>query len=209
MRSKQEQDLASQTSPWSTRVRSVPRSVQLPFQVHTSCVCAQWQPAEQARRAEKSASSFSDTHIGALGDIHGDFASARAIMRDHSDIRLWVCVGDLADEAGHYQDVDAPLFYVKGNNETFDVIASGAIAAHLHFIPNATRRELAGLTIAGLGGTFAPTWYETPATELPHPPKGSARATQLADKRRHFVREEVEACKAMRGVDVFLTHEAA
>jgi Icc-related predicted phosphoesterase len=28
------------------------------------------------------------------------------------------------------------------------------------------------------------------------------------DKRRHFVREEVLACKALTGVDVFLTHEA-
>nr|MBA3297945.1 metallophosphoesterase [Acidobacteriota bacterium] len=25
---------------------------------------------------------------------------------------------------------------------------------------------------------------------------------------RHFVRQEVDACKAMRGVDVFLSHEA-
>src|SRR4029450_2311596 len=29
-----------------------------------------------------------------------------------------------------------------------------------------------------------------------------------ADKRRHFVREEVEACKALQSVDVFMTHEA-
>jgi len=63
--------------------------------------------------------------------------------------------------------------------------------------------------VAGLGGTFAPTWYETPAEDLPHPKKGSAKATELADKRRHVVREEVEVCKALRGVDVFMTHEAA
>jgi len=65
------------------------------------------------------------------------------------------------------------------------------------------------LLVAGLGGTFAPTWYETAAAELPHPKKGSAKATELADKRRHFVREQVEACKALGDVDVFLTHEAA
>jgi Icc-related predicted phosphoesterase len=64
------------------------------------------------------------------------------------------------------------------------------------------------LTVAGLGGTFAPTWYETAAADLPHPKKSSARATELADKRRHFVREEVEACRALRGVDIFMTHEA-
>jgi hypothetical protein len=63
--------------------------------------------------------------------------------------------------------------------------------------------------VAGLGGTFAPTWYDTPAEALPHPRKGTAKATELADKRRHFVREEVAVCQAMRDVDVLLTHEAA
>ena len=33
--------------------------------------------------------------------------------------------------------------------------------------------------------------------DLPHPKKGSAKATELADRRRHFVRDEVEACKRM------------
>jgi Icc-related predicted phosphoesterase len=129
-------------------------------------------------------------------------------MRAYPDIRIWLCVGDLADDAGRYQAVDAPLYFIKGNNESFDAIAEGALAANLHFVPNATAIVLAGLTIAGLGGTFAPTWYETAAAALPHPKKGSARATELADKRRHFVREEVEACKAMRDVSIFLTHEA-
>ena len=64
------------------------------------------------------------------------------------------------------------------------------------------------IRVAGLGGTYAPTWYETAASELPHPKKGSAKATELADKRRHFVREHVDACKDLRDVDVFLTHEA-
>jgi Icc-related predicted phosphoesterase len=62
--------------------------------------------------------------------------------------------------------------------------------------------------VAGLGGTFAPTWYETPAEDLPHPKKGSAKATELADKRRHFVREEVRACAALSDIDVFMSHEA-
>ena len=57
------------------------------------------------------------------------------------------------------------------------------------------------LNVAGLGGTFAPTWFETPAAALPH------KASD--DKRRHFVREEVEACKRLRGIDILMTHEAA
>lgn len=147
--------------------------------------------------------------IGVLGDIHGDFESVRRIMRQRRDVPVWLCVGDLPDDEGRYQDVPAPLSFIKGNNEHFDRIAAGDLAENLRFIPNATRVEVGGLSVAGLGGTFAPTWYETAAAALPHPKKGSPRATELADKRRHFVREEVEACKAMRGVDIFLTHEAA
>jgi len=37
---------------------------------------------------------------------------------------------------------------------------------------------------------------------LPHQRKSD-------DKRRHFVREEVEACKRLSDIDVLLTHEAA
>ena len=43
------------------------------------------------------------------------------------------------------------------------------------------------------------------------PPKlrgGEAPRAVRDDKRRHFVREEVETCKALRGIDVFMTHEA-
>jgi Calcineurin-like phosphoesterase len=171
--------------------------------------------------------------FGALGDIHGDFEPARRIMEHHPDVPFWVCVGDLADEHGRYAPVPQPLFWIKGNNEDFDAIAEAAHkglpctvgAEHLYYIPNGRLIEVpvgqpftgrrttdspttACLRVAGLGGTFAPTWYETPAADLPHPKKGSARATEQADKRRHFVREEVAACAAMRGVDLFLTHEA-
>ena len=160
--------------------------------------------------------------FGALGDIHGDFKSARGIMERHPDVPFWVCVGDLPDEHGSYEDVPRPLYWIKGNNENFDLIEEmpGLIAPayeNLHYIPNGTSVDIAyvgrgsqprHVRVAGLGGTFAPTWYDTPAAELPHPRKGSARATGLADKRRHFVREEVAACSALKDVDLLLTHEA-
>jgi uncharacterized protein len=146
--------------------------------------------------------------VGALGDIHGDFPSARRIMERHPDVPFWVCVGDLADADGHYEGLPSPLYWIKGNNENFDLIASGGLPANLRYLGNGQLLEMPALTIAGLGGTFAPTWYETRAEELPHPRKGSPKATELADKRRHFVREEVNACVAMRGVDLFMTHEA-
>jgi uncharacterized protein len=147
--------------------------------------------------------------FGALGDIHGDFASVRRIMSSHPDVPFWISVGDLADDEGRYQAVDAPLYWIKGNNENFDVIAEGNLPASLRFLENGRVVEVDGVRVAGLGGTFAPTWYNTAASALPHPRKGTARATALADKRRHFVKEEVDRAKALEGIDVLMSHEAA
>lgn len=146
--------------------------------------------------------------FGALGDIHGDFEAARRIMTRHPEVPFWVCVGDLADTDGRYQALPMPLHWIKGNNENFDRIGAGDLPENLNFLENGQAREVAGLRIAGLGGTHAPSWYDTPAADLPHPRKGSVKATELADKRRHFVREDVDGCKALRDVDVLLTHEA-
>jgi Icc-related predicted phosphoesterase len=193
--------------------------------------------------------------IGALGDIHGAFDAARQIIATHPDVPFWLCVGDIADEMGRYESLGAPVYWIHGNNDNFDAIASGDLPEDLHHIDNGTMITIgaskdapygggntgasgdapddarigaskdaphgrkisedvghvfrrASLTVAGLGGTFAPTWYETAAADLPHPKKGSAKATGLADKRRHVVRAEVEACKALRDIDIFMTHEA-
>lgn len=146
--------------------------------------------------------------FGALGDIHGDFEAARQIMRRHPDVPFWICVGDLANDAGQYEPVGAPLYWIKGNNENFDAIAAGTFPEHLHYLRAAQPVTTHGVTIAGLGGTLAPTFYHLAASELPHPVKRTEKATTSANKRRHFVREEVEACKALRSIDVFMTHEA-
>jgi Icc-related predicted phosphoesterase len=143
--------------------------------------------------------------IGAVADIHGNFDAMHRAMTRHPEVPFWLCVGDLASRSGAYPDPPAPLYWIKGNNEDFDRIAAweaeGQAAPNLHFIPNGTAARVGPLDVAGLGGTYAPTWYDTPAAQLPHTPKD--------DKRRHFVREEVEACKRLRGVDVLMTHEAA
>jgi Icc-related predicted phosphoesterase len=152
--------------------------------------------------------------FGALGDIHGDFAAARHAVSSHPEVPFWLCVGDIATDQGRYESLGVPVYWIHGNNDNFDAIASGALPADLHHIPNGSAVEIDagperhGLHVAGLGGTFAPTWYETAASDLPHPRKGTAKATELADKRRHFVRDEVEACKVLRGIDLFMTHEA-
>jgi len=146
--------------------------------------------------------------LGAIGDIHGDFDSVRRIQTRHPEIACWLCVGDVAGEGGRYEAFPAPLHFIKGNNEGFDAIADGTLPENVLFLPNAQARTLDGVLIAGLGGTFAPTWYDAAASELPHPRKRSARATEQADRRRHFVREEVDICKGLEGIDIFLTHEA-
>jgi Icc-related predicted phosphoesterase len=122
-------------------------------------------------------------------------------------------VGDIADDRGRYEPLGARVYWIHGNNDNFDAIASNDLPDDLHHIDNGSTMEIFHLgkpvvEVAGLGGTFAPTWYESAADDLPHPKKASAKATELADKRRHFVREEVEICMQLRGVDVFLTHEA-
>jgi Icc-related predicted phosphoesterase len=129
-------------------------------------------------------------------------------MQRHPEIPFWLCVGDVADAAGAYEPFDAPLYWIKGNNEDFNRIAAGDFPHGLHYIPNGSAASLGGLRVAGLGGTFAPTMYEVAPGELPHPKKGTAKATELADRRRHFVRAEVEACSRLRDVDILLTHEA-
>jgi uncharacterized protein len=147
--------------------------------------------------------------VGALGDIHGAFAYARRIIERHTDVPAWLCVGDIASDDGAYQSLGAPVYWIHGNNDNFDAIAANALPEGLRHIANGTVMSVDELRIAGLGGTFAPSWYQSAADALPHPVKGTQKATALADKRRHFVREEVDACRHMRDIDVFLTHEAA
>ena len=156
--------------------------------------------------------------IGALGDIHGAFDTVQDIMNRHSDVLLWVSVGDVANNDGEYFAPLAPLYWIKGNNEDFDVIAAAIggcpPAPTLHYLRNGGPYLVGPWRVAALGGTFAPSWYHTPAAQLP-PSRGRKTAAATLklgrsrdDKRRHFVRDEVVACKALRNIDLFLTHEA-
>jgi hypothetical protein len=156
--------------------------------------------------------------IGALGDIHGAFDVAQTIIERHHDVPVWVCVGDVAGNDGSYFAPSAPVYWIKGNNEDFDVVAAAMAgrppSATLRYLPNGGPHRVGPWRVAALGGTFAPNWYNTPAAALP-PSRGrktSAASQKLGksrdDKRRHFVRDEVLVCKALTNVDLFLTHEA-
>jgi uncharacterized protein len=143
--------------------------------------------------------------FGAVGDLHGDFDALEGVMSRHPEVVFWLCPGDLAADNGEYPRPRAPLYWIKGNNEDFDFVsaqpaASGTVP-NLFYIPNGVAVEAFGLRIAGLGGTFAPTWYGKPALEL-------SRLSPRDDRRRHFVHEEVEKCRSLNSVDVFMSHEA-
>jgi hypothetical protein len=156
--------------------------------------------------------------IGALGDIHGAFDTVEAIMRRHPEVPLWVSVGDVASNDGAYFTPIAPLYWIKGNNEDFDVVAAAMagrpFAPLLHYLSNGGPHQVGPWRVAALGGTFAPSWYHTPAAQLPASKGRKAASTMLKlgksrdDKRRHFVRDEVIQCKALKNIDVLLTHEA-
>jgi Icc-related predicted phosphoesterase len=142
--------------------------------------------------------------FGALADVHGNFDAMTRALERHPDVPFWLCVGDLASRSGAYPDSVKPLYWIKGNNENFDRIAELEAGQrpirNLHFIRNGTAVDAGPLRVAGLGGTYAPTWFDTPAARLPHTPRD--------DKRRHFVREEIEACRRLGRVDILMTHEA-
>ena len=126
--------------------------------------------------------------IGALGDIHGAFDAVADILARHPDVALWVQVGDMASNDGEYFTPKQPVYWIKGNNEDFDVVASAMAgnppAPTLHYLPNGGPHDVGPWHVAALGGTFAPSWYHSP------------------------VSLEVLACKGLTGIDVFLTHEA-
>jgi uncharacterized protein len=156
--------------------------------------------------------------LGALGDVHGDFASVASIMTRHPQVEWWVTVGDLGDATGAYQSPPKRLHWIKGNNDNLEVIAELVAGRrsidNLAYIPNGTLAQVGPITVVGLGGTLAPTWFETPPEALPRPRVGPTSPGGFPplprdDKRRHFVRAEVEACKRLKGVDLFLSHEAA
>ena len=150
--------------------------------------------------------------IGAVADIHGNFDALVRAMERHPDVPFWICVGDLASRSGAYPEPPKPLYWIKGNNEDFDRIAAWEAGEpqppNLHYIRNGTAATVGPLTVAGLGGTFAPTWFEATAADLPVLRK-SAAFEKRDDKRRHFVRAEVDACTRLGGVDILMTHEAA
>ena len=125
-------------------------------------------------------------------------------MKRHPDVPLWVSVGDVASNDGEYFTPIAPLYWIKGNNEDFDVIArgdrgrsrprrrcttcrtAGRIRSDRGASPrSAARSRRAGITRRRRAAAVA----RAQAPRRPSLKLGKSRD----DKRRHFVRDEVLA----------------
>lgn len=134
-----------------------------------------------------------------LGDAHADDPARRdALLAAYREVNpdAALQVGDLF----HY-DLPAPTWFVAGNNEDFDVIdalrrgdATLTDAGRPHLLAS-TAADVEGLRVGGLSGNFAPTQY------------GKSRSDLAGDRRRHFVRTEVERAASLTDVDVFLAHQ--
>ncbi|WP_137283454.1 metallophosphoesterase family protein [Halorussus salinisoli] len=135
-----------------------------------------------------------------LGDAHADDpANRRALFAAYRDADADVALqlGDLL-----YYDLPIPTYFIAGNNEDFDTIDAlrhGCVENSVvtnAFLLTDEAVEIEGLRIAGLSGNYAPTQFERPRTNL------------QGERRRHFVRGDVERLKQVEDVDVLLTHEA-
>ena len=136
-----------------------------------------------------------------LGDAHADDPdNRRALLAAYreADAEVALQTGDLL-----YYDLPVPTYFVGGNNEDFDVIdalrrgetPAETTVTNAHLLAS-TVAEVEGLRIAGLSGNYAPTKYDEDREDLSD------------DRRRHFVRDDVERLKEADDVDVLLTHEA-
>lgn len=135
-----------------------------------------------------------------LGDAHAStpdrrralFAAYRA-----SAAEVALQCGDLL-----YYDLPVPTYFVGGNNEDFDVIealrngrvrSQGVENAHLL---HSNVVEIAGRRVAGLTGNYAPSRFDRSRRDLG------------GERRRHFVKEDVDMACELSDIDIFLAHEA-
>lgn len=135
-----------------------------------------------------------------LGDAHANTAERRrALERVYraADPDVAIQLGDL-----FYYELPVETYFIAGNNEDFDVIDAlrhGRVRSrnvkNARLLDSRTV-EIEGVTFGGLSGNFAPTQYDKPRSAL------------QGDRRRHFVRADVEKLKRVGDVDVLLTHEA-
>jgi len=137
--------------------------------------------------------------IIAIGDIHGNYAYLRDILKS-TTADIYLQVGDLAGDCNYYPDLEKRVYFVKGNHECFDILEKYSepteIQKNLIYIPNGKIVEINGLRIGALGGNYSPVSFRKSDDEL----KGKRRA--------HITKMDFERAMNMKNIDILLTHEA-
>jgi Icc-related predicted phosphoesterase len=135
-----------------------------------------------------------------FGDAHANTPERRQVLErvyEAADPNVALQLGDL-----FYYELPVETYFIAGNNEDFDVIdalrhgrvrSSNVKNARLL---DSRAVEVQGLTVGGLSGNFAPTQYDKPRSAL------------RGDRRRHFVRNDIQRLKQVGDLDVLLTHQA-
>jgi hypothetical protein len=165
-----------------------------------------------------------DVLLLGVGDAHGDLAPLFAIAARETGAAAMLQVGDLTagkagrearpdDDPARLAALPLPLVWVHGNHELwprlgFDPQTGARRAPAEGARPGLPGRHLwpgdvytvpgTDVRVAGLGGNFAPTWYER---EKPFP----------ADRVRHFNAADVAAVEHLAEtgpIAVLLLHEA-
>jgi len=140
--------------------------------------------------------------VVAVGDVHGDYQALARIGEAERGALALLQIGDLiarpADAAGMalLRALPLPLVWVTGNHEDWVALDDPAVRPG-RLLAAGELWESAGLRMAGVGGTHAPTWYRR---DKPFP----------GERRRHYNYQEIEATAALGpgGVDILMAHEA-
>ena len=134
-----------------------------------------------------------------LGDAHASNPERRrSLLAAYraTDETVALQAGDLM-----YYDLPVETYFIGGNNEDFDVIdalrhglVENTDVQNVKLLASSAA-TVEGVRIAGLTGNYAPSQYH------------KSRDMLSDERRRHFVREDVERAKQLEDVDVFLAHE--
>jgi len=146
-----------------------------------------------------------------VGDIHGAWDDVNKIMVKEPT-NLYLSTGDTADVNFEYATLSHPLWAIPGNHENWDIVENykhnaGRIG-NLNFIFPGKIYNQNNIRYGGMGRNFSPEYFFYHREDLPFPKNKDGRNGK-ADRRRHFVQEEVELCKEkLFGLDILLTHES-
>lgn len=121
-----------------------------------------------------------------FADPHGDLRPLRKIA---AKVDYFLCCGDLSFYSS--DSFPKPIYSVLGNHEMFEIveiIKKGILKIrNFNLIETGKVYFVEGLKIAGLNGNYSPAYKQKP---------------------KHFTEDDVEKCKKLKGIDIFLSHEA-